>query len=124
MFSRHNHVMSANRWLQVALGSLGWLVWLALYVSVLFGKRDVREWKAPVGWAAICAIAAWLGCWIVDEKRIETVFQLNFFGMFFAMHWLRRRYPDATAPFTTLNLSTPVTETRGSRSSDRDPNHH
>jgi nitrate/nitrite transporter NarK len=99
--------MIANKWLQLALGSAAWLLWLALYSSVRFAKRDVRMWKAPVSWAAIGAFAAWLGCWIADQREIERIFQLNFFGMYFAMHWLRQRYPDVTEPpFVTLNLST------------------
>ena len=74
----------------------------------------MREWKAPVIWAVVGALAAWLGCYILDQEKIEGVFQLNFFGLFFAMHWLRRRYPEATAPFTTLNLS--AHDDQGSRS--------
>jgi hypothetical protein len=110
---RDNQVMLANKWLQIALGSLAWLLWLVLYISARFGKRDVRQWRTPVTFAAFGAFAVWLGCWITDHREIESVFQFNFFGMLFASNWLTRRYPNATAPYTTLNLSS--RDDRGSR---------
>lgn len=96
--------MLANKWFQFALGSPAWIVWLALFISVRFCKRDAREWKAPAIWAAIGAFAVVMWCWIAEQKEIENIFQLNFYGMLFAALWLRRRYPEVTAPFTTLNL--------------------
>jgi hypothetical protein len=97
--------MLANKWLQIVLGSPAWLVWLALYISARFAKRDVRGWRTPVIFATFGAIAVWLGCWLIDQNEIGSVFQFNFFGMLFALNWLMRRYPTSTAPFTTLNLS-------------------
>jgi hypothetical protein len=98
--------MLANKWFQLILGSLAWVVWLALYMSVRFGKRDVREWKKPVLAALFVALAIWLGSSITDHRGIGSIFMLNFYGMLFASSWLTRRYPAATTSFTTLGLST------------------
>ena len=98
--------MFEHKWFRFALGSLGLLVWLALYALTRFGKRDLRQCVAPTRAVAIILLVAWAGFWVTDRERIADVFELNFWGLFFAANWLTRRYrvADASANITSLNL--------------------
>ena len=99
--------MLANKWLQIALGSVGWLVWLAVYISARFAKRDMRGWKTPLIFTGFVGVAVWLGAWVTDHVLFGNLLEMNALGMILASNWLTRYYPGATAPtVTTLNLST------------------
>jgi len=97
--------MLTHKSVQIALGSLGMLAWLALYLLVRFGNRDLRRWRPHLLALGGVLAAIWLGCWITDHERMGSVFQLNAYGFWGASFWLSRRYKLNAPPITTLDLS-------------------
>jgi hypothetical protein len=99
--------MVASKWLQMALGSLGMLIWLALYVLARFANRDMRRWETRVVATMVGLVVVWAGLRVTDHNHhIANVFLLNFLGLVCAWNWLRMRHrrTDANA-MTILNLS-------------------
>jgi hypothetical protein len=94
-----------QKWLQLALGSLGLLVWLGLYLAARFANCEVRQWRTPVLWSVYVLFAFWTLCWVIDRPHIGSVLQMNFFGFFLASNWLNRRYGSPYPTITRLNLS-------------------
>jgi hypothetical protein len=98
--------MLADRWFRLALGSIGLLLWLVLYMLARFGHRDVRRWKNPLLVAGLVLAVAWAGLWITDHEHLADVFLLNYLGFWFAAGWLARRYGLAAYGLETPNSMT------------------
>jgi hypothetical protein len=98
--------MLALKWFRLLIGSVGLLVWLALYVVVRFGHRDLRRWRAPLMVSALVLAPVWAGFLVTDHNHIASALQGNWLGLMCASNWLALHYrvtPPST--ITTLGLS-------------------
>jgi hypothetical protein len=105
--------MLALKWFRLLIGSVGLLVWLASYVAVRFGHRDLRRWRAPLLVSAFVLVPVWAGFLVTDNDRITSALQENWLGLMCASNWLALHY-RSTPPttITTLGLSdSPVRKT-------------
>ena len=98
--------MLALKWFRLVIGSVGLLLWLALYLAARFGHRDLRRWRVPLQVLALVLVPFWLGSLLTDHERIATVLQGNWLGLMCASNWLALRYRVTPSNrMTTLNLS-------------------
>jgi hypothetical protein len=87
-----NSALFAQLWFRTTLGSLAYVVWLLLYLSVRVGDRDVRGCKTPLSAAMWLALAASVVCEAVDHQHLAYVFGLNFWGFWSALVISRRLF--------------------------------
>jgi hypothetical protein len=112
--------MLSLKWFRLVIGSVGLLVWLALYVAARFGRRDLRRWRAPLLVLALALVPAWIGFLITDHDHIASALQGNWLGLMCASNWLALHYrvtPPTT--ITTLGLSDSQNATTRSDASDQ-----
>lgn len=112
--------MLALKWFRLVIGSVGLLVWLALYVVVRFGRRDLRRWRMPLQVLALMLVPVWLGFLVTDHDRISSALQENWLGLMCASNWLALHYrvtPPTT--ITTLGLTDSQNATTRSDASDQ-----
>jgi hypothetical protein len=110
----------AFKWFRFVIGSVGLLVWLALYVVVRVGRRDLRRWRMPLQVLALMLVPFWLGFLITDHDRIASALQENWLGLMCASNWLALHYrgtPPTT--ITTLGLSDSQNATTRNDASDQ-----
>ena len=109
--------MFAHKWFRFLLGCGGLAVWLALYLVARFGRRDLRWVKTPLLIAAIPLVLAYIGLEAADRTHLAYILWLNFWGLFCAHMWLRRRERYNAPPvLTTLDLTrNPSKETVAAR---------
>jgi hypothetical protein len=112
--------MLALKWFRLVIGSVGLLIWLALYVVVRFGRRDLRRWRAPLQVLALVLVPVWLGFLITEHDGIASALQGNWLGLMCASNWLALHY-RATPPttITTLGLSDSQNATTRNDASDQ-----
>jgi hypothetical protein len=98
--------MLAHRWFRLAIGFLGLLIWLAIYLLVRFGRRDMRWTKTPLLVLGTLCGLVWIGFEASDKMRAANLFQGNFFGLLCAHYWLNSHYKVKHGKqVTTLGLS-------------------
>ena len=111
--------MFALKWFRLSIGSVGLLVWLALYVAVRFGRRDLRRWRTPLLVLAFVLVPFWLVFVVTDHDRIASALQGNWLGLMCASNWLARHY-RVTPPPTIMSLSLSGSQNAGTRNDASD----
>lgn len=111
--------MLALKWFRLVIGSVGLLVWLALYVAVRLGHRDLRRWRVPLMASGLALAPVWVGFLVTDHDRIASALQGNFLGLMCASNWLALHY-RVTPPTTITTLGLSDSQTAGTRNEASD----